>query len=115
MCELLSQDKSGHKTRNYKNLQHIIAPKQFCRGRQDSKIRDGESDARSDALPLSAEMQRLLDAVFETDEKPLFPESAAVKPPEKPAHVLAIEARMREAGMEHPVLWDGSDRPKIPG
>ena len=82
---------------------------------QDSKIRDGESDARSDALPLSAEMQRLLDAVFETDEKPLFPESAAVKPPEKPAHVLAIEARMREAGMEHPVLWDGSDRPKIPG
>ena len=37
------------------------------------------------------------------------------KPPEKPAHILEVEARMREAGLMNPVIWDGSDRPKRPG
>ena len=84
-------------------------------GTEDSKIPGSETDARAGAAAVSTEMQRLLDAAFETAEKPLFPERAVAKAPEKPAHVLAIEARMREAGMDHPVIWDGSDRPKIPG
>lgn len=75
---------------------------------EDSKMTDTETDVRHGRGPSDAELARRLKALGDPAESPRD------QVPEKPAHIREREAMMREAGMMNPVIWDGSDRPKVP-